>query len=143
MLFSRDNERSQAVSTNLVVFAVSEYSPTYLHLLTSHKRESRFRIPKFRFRILKIQESFACEIWNPGLWNPECSSRNLDPNPSYNDKESRIQYLEAGIHGLESRRRRQKTGVRCFDKGPPFVILSNVLILSSFRLSSCKSSDFS
>ena len=33
---------------NISCFAVSEYSPTYLHLLMSHKRESRFRILKSR-----------------------------------------------------------------------------------------------
>ena len=100
---------------NIVVFAVSEYSPTYLHLLMSHKRESRFRIPKFRFRILKSRKvllvksgilDFGIRKTAQGTWIPLMIGFR---NPSFNDKESGIQYLEAEIHGLESRRRRQKT----------------------------------
>ena len=26
--------------------------------------------------VFGIRENFACEIWNPGLWNPEYSLRN-------------------------------------------------------------------
>ena len=39
----------------------------------------------------EIQESFACEIWNPGLWNPENSSRNLDPTNDW-IQESKFQW---------------------------------------------------
>ena len=55
------------------------------------------------------RENFTCGIRNPGLWNPEYSSRNPK---SYLGLESRIQvpltktglkYLESGIHGVESR----------------------------------------
>ena len=81
----------------------------------SHKRESRFRIPKFRFRILKSRKvllvksgilDFGIRKTAQGTWIPLMIGFR---NPSFNDKESGIQYLEAGIHGLESRRRRQKT----------------------------------
>ena len=59
-----------------------------------------------------IREYFAHGIWNPGLWNPEYSSRNPE---SHYWLESRvrvllvpltkigIQYLESGIQGVESR----------------------------------------
>ena len=26
----------------------------------------------------RIRENFACGIWNPGHWNPKCSSRNSE-----------------------------------------------------------------
>jgi len=49
----------------------------------------------------EIRELVACEIWNPGLWNPEYNSRNPE---SYKGLESRIQVplTKTGI----SRRRR-------------------------------------
>ena len=31
-----------------------------------------------------IRYYFSSEIWNPRLWNPEYSSRNLDPNDDRN-----------------------------------------------------------
>ena len=47
----------------------------------------------------EIQEIFACEIWNPGLWNREYSPRDPEShlrlesvNPSSTDKEFGIQY---------------------------------------------------
>ena len=53
-----------------------------------------------------IKENFAIGIWNPGFWDPEFNSRNLE---SHQRLESRIQvmtnsglqYLECGIHGVE------------------------------------------
>ena len=69
----------------------------------------RNRIPDSgKFLLVKwaSQEIFACGILNPGLWNPEYSSRNPEsreiPSPSSTDKDSRIQYLESGIDGVES-----------------------------------------
>ena len=60
-------------------------------------------------QIALIREIFACGILNPGLWNPENSSKNPE---SYWRLESRIQvlhteigiqYLESGIRDEESR----------------------------------------
>ena len=57
-----------------------------------------------------IRDSFACGIRMLGYESPEYSSRNLHLLPavgiwnvSSTDKESGIQYLESGIHGVESR----------------------------------------
>ena len=55
--------------------------------------------------------NFVCEIWNPGLWNPEYRARNADYTNDYNPEskvpgsniESGIQYLESGIQSEESR----------------------------------------
>ena len=56
-----------------------------------------------------IKENFAIGIRNPGFWDPEFNSRNLE---SHQRLESRIQvqltnsglqYLESGIHGVESK----------------------------------------
>ena len=49
-----------------------------------------------------IEEKFACGIQNPGLWNPEYSSRNPE---SHKRLETRIQVpmTKTGIHYLESR----------------------------------------
>ena len=41
---------------------------------------------------------FACGIRNPGLWNPEYSSRN----PEVPVTKTQIVYLESEIHGVES-----------------------------------------
>ena len=62
---------------------------------------------KARITFSEFGKNFACEIWNPGLWNPEYSLRNPE---SQELLESRIQvpvtgiqYLESRIHGAESR----------------------------------------
>ena len=55
--------------------------------------------------------NFVCEIWNPGLWNPEYRARNAHYTNDYNPEskvpgsniESGIQYLESGIQSEESR----------------------------------------
>ena len=55
--------------------------------------------------------NFVCEIWNPGLWNPEYRARNADYTNDHNPEskvpgsniESGIQYLESGIQSEESR----------------------------------------
>ena len=55
--------------------------------------------------------NFVCEIWNPGLWNPEYRARNADYTNDYNPEskvpgsniESGIQYLQSGIQSEESR----------------------------------------
>ena len=55
-----------------------------------------------------IRELFSRGILNPGLCNPESSSRNPEsindckPNPISTDKQSGIRYLERGIQLLES-----------------------------------------
>ena len=53
---------------------------------------------------------FYCGIRNPGLWNHEYRLRNLEShlaigiwNLNSTDKESRTEYLESRIHGVESR----------------------------------------
>ena len=60
-------------------------SERYLILILSSKLEPFFatrkgiRIPEFReiFAFgIQNPENFACGIQNPGLWNPECNSRN-------------------------------------------------------------------
>ena len=57
-----------------------------------------------------IREKFGCEIQNPGLWNPEYSSRNpeshwrLESRIQVPQTETGIQYLESGIHGVKSMR---------------------------------------
>ena len=49
------------------------------------------------------------EIWNPGLWNPEYSSRNpkshwrLEFRIQIPLTKTGIQYLESGMHGVESK----------------------------------------
>ena len=58
----------------------------------------------------RIQGTFTCGIWNPGLWDP---GRQLKKsgiqrkigirNPSSSDKESGIPYLESGVRSPESR----------------------------------------
>ena len=62
-----------------------------------------------------IWENFACGIQNPGkfcLWNSEYSTRNPEIRLRFQNPESRIQvlltksgiqFLESGIHGVESR----------------------------------------
>ena len=62
---------------------------------------------------IRILESgklfFACGIWNPGPWNLEYSSRNLDltnnwnPESNSTDTDSGIKNLESGIHSMGSR----------------------------------------
>ena len=47
-----------------------------------------------------IRENFACGIQNPGLWNPEYSSRNPE-SPKDGIPESK--YLESKIHDVESK----------------------------------------
>jgi len=54
--------------------------------------------------------TFYCGIQNPGLWNPKYRSRNPGSHLKIGiwtlnstDKESRTEYLESGIHGMESR----------------------------------------
>ena len=37
-----------------------------------------------------IRDYFSCEIWNPRLWNPEYSPRNLDSS-DYRNPESKFQ----------------------------------------------------
>ena len=44
--------------------------------------------------------NFSCGIRNPRLWNP---NNDLNSNPNSTDKESGIQFLESGIHDVESR----------------------------------------
>ena len=52
---------------------------------------------------------FACGIRNPGLWNPEYSLRNPESHWRLESRiqvpltNTQIQYLESGIHGVESR----------------------------------------
>ena len=55
---------------------------------------------KFFLVVSGIHEIFTCGIWNPGLWDPEYSSRNSE---SHQGLESEINYLESGIHNMESR----------------------------------------
>ena len=33
---------------------------------------------------IRDPRNFSCKIRNPGLWNPEYSSRNPDPNKKWN-----------------------------------------------------------
>ena len=47
-----------------------------------------------------IRENFTCGIRNPGLWNPEYSSRNPE-SPKDGNPESK--YLESEIYDEESR----------------------------------------
>ena len=69
-------------------------------LLSPYVRDFGFRNPgNFALGIWLIGEIFACGIQKPGLWNREYSSRNPE---SYLRLESAIQYLESGIHGVES-----------------------------------------
>ena len=55
------------------------------------------------------REMYACGIRNPRLWNPDYCSRNPtnDWNPESRIqvplKKTGIQYLQSGIHGVESR----------------------------------------
>ena len=59
---------------------------------------------------IAIRKIFACGIRNPGnvscgirnprLWNP---NNDLNSNPNSTDEESGIQFLESGIHDVESR----------------------------------------
>ena len=44
--------------------------------------------------------NFSCGIRNPRLWNP---NNDLNSNANSTDKESGIQFLESGIHDVESR----------------------------------------
>ena len=63
-------------------------------------RDFGFRNPgNFALGIWLIGEIFACGIQKPGLWNWEYSSWNPE---SHLRLESAIQYLESGIHGVES-----------------------------------------
>ena len=56
-----------------------------------------------------IWEHFAHGIWNPGFWNLEYSSRNLESHYRLEFRiqvlltNTRIRYLESGIHSAESR----------------------------------------
>ena len=56
-----------------------------------------------------IREIFVCGIRNPGLWNPKYSSRipeshlRLESRIQVSLTGTGIQYLESGIHGVESR----------------------------------------
>ena len=49
------------------------------------------------------------EMWNPGLWNPEYSSRNPESHWRLEFRiqipltKTGIQYVKSGIHGVESR----------------------------------------
>ena len=65
------------------------------------------RIPEYGTFLLVesgIKEKFNCQIRNPGLWNLEFGSWNLDSandgirNPSFTDKEKN---LESGIWNTE------------------------------------------
>ena len=62
-----------------------------------------------RESVFQIREMFACGIRNPRLWNPDYCSRNStnDWNPESRIqvplKKTEIQYLQSGIHGVESR----------------------------------------
>ena len=49
----------------------------------------------------RIQETFSCGIRNPGLWNPECSSRN--PESKFHRKAIRNPGQEFATHFVESR----------------------------------------
>ena len=52
----------------------------YFRIISPNVRESELRIPESgKFLLLlesRFRETFACRIWNPGLWNPENNSRN-------------------------------------------------------------------
>ena len=70
-------------------------------LLSPHVRHFGFRNPgNFTLGIWLIGEIFACGIKKTGLWNREYSSWNPE---SHLRLEFAIQYLESGIHGVESR----------------------------------------
>ena len=49
----------------------------------------------------RIQETFSCGIRNPGLWNPECSSRN--PESKFLWQVIRNPGQEFATHFVESR----------------------------------------
>ena len=57
------------------------------------------------WKLEKTEEVFAYGIGNPGFWNPEYSSRNLESQLRLEVllTNSGIRYLQSGIHGLESR----------------------------------------
>ena len=70
-------------------------------LLSPHVRDFGFRNPgNFALGIWLIGEIFACGIKKTGLWNREYSSWNPE---SHLRLEFAIQYLESGIHAVESR----------------------------------------
>ena len=70
----------------------------------SNKNRKGIRIPGNR-------EIFVRRIMNPGLWNPEYSSRNpesgiiltIEIQNQVPLTKTGIQYLESGIHGVEYR----------------------------------------
>ena len=62
--------------------------------------------PHVRFRGFQNPANFC--LWNPESWKFSSRKSGIQPmigiwNPSSTDKESKIQYLESGIHGVESR----------------------------------------
>ena len=56
-----------------------------------------------------IKENFAIGIRNVGFWDPEFNSRNLESDQRLESRiqvrltNSGLQYLECGIHGVESK----------------------------------------
>ena len=69
-------------------------------------KESGFRNPRnFYLWNPKSGENFTREIWKPGLWNLQLSSRNpwlhaltIGIQNPCSTENARIQYLESGIH---------------------------------------------
>ena len=78
--------------------------------VSPHLRKSRIcNSGNFCFWNLEYS-TFYCGIRNPGLWNHEYRLRKLEShlaigiwNLNSTDKESRTEYLESRIHGVESR----------------------------------------
>lgn len=74
------------------------------------KEEKKDVSPHLRKSRISNLGNFCCGIQNTGLWNHEHRSRNPGShlkigiwNLNSTEKESRTEYLESGIQGVESR----------------------------------------
>ena len=83
----------------------------------------------------RIQEIFACGIWNSGLWNPEPHCKNWDLESNSHFLESSTQNPESMSWNPESKSRLGFTYTRHYGYSHPFLKLTTPLISSVFFFS--------
>ena len=99
-----------------------------------HVREFRFRNPR-NFCLCNPESGKIC-LWNPGLWNPEYSSRNPPSHYWWESgiqvPSSKFQCLESGIHAV-----RNPESKPVLDSLPRGDIIMNALLVETERNAGC------